>query len=140
MGILEDILAALTRIAVAQERLAADAGTGGTPLSGGPSVAQLNTLAPTPAYIPPTVQAAPQMATPQMAITPDVVTGLIQPHVANPVIKQALGDAMRAMGIAALPDTQPHQLAELYTRFQGVIAHFTGGGGQAQPAQSASII
>lgn len=65
-------------------------------------------------------------------IDSDKITALIQPHVANPQIKEALGVAMRSMGINALPETQPHQYAGLYAAFQGVIDRFTTGVGVAQ--------
>lgn len=83
-------------------------------------------------------QPAP-MQQPQPNVTADTITALIQPHIANPALKDALGAAMRGMGINALPETQPHQYAALYAAFQNVIAQHAGGAPQQQPA-SASII
>jgi hypothetical protein len=78
---------------------------------------------------------------PAANVTSDSITALIQPHLANAAIKEALGATMRAMGINALPETQPHQYGELYARFQGVIAQHTGAQPAQQPAPvSASII
>jgi len=92
----------------------------------------------------PQQQYAPQQLPPQQApvqtppqnITADTILALIQPHIGNPTTKEALGGAMRAMGINALPETQPHQFAELYARFQAVLAAPQ----QAPPVQSTSII
>jgi hypothetical protein len=72
-------------------------------------------------------------------ITAEAITALIQPHVGNVQIKEALGATMREMGINALPDTQAHQFGELYQRFQGVIARFTQNP-QPGPTPGASII
>lgn len=72
-------------------------------------------------------------------ITADAITALIQPHVSNDAIKAELGTAMRGMGINALPETQPHQFADLYHKFAAVIAKHTGGGLGAATS-SASII
>lgn len=69
-------------------------------------------------------------------VTGDMITALIQPHVDNAAIKEALGAEMRAMGVNALPETQPHQYAEMYQRFQGVIARFQGGAAAAPAAAS----
>jgi hypothetical protein len=80
-----------------------------------------------------------QQAPPQANVTAESITSLIQPHISNQAIKDALGNAMRAMGINALPETQPHQYGELYARFQQVIAQFAGGAPPVQQ-QPASII
>lgn len=131
MGAMEDIAIALTRIANAMERQSGATLTG---LAQQPPVQQ---------YQPPPQQ---QQYTPQppgytnsQGITAEAITALIQPHVGNQQIKDALGATMREMGINALPDTQAHQFAELYNRFQGVIARFTQGG-QQPPPQTPSII
>src|SRR5215217_8580333 len=60
-------------------------------------------------------------------VTSDQLMALITPHLDNPSIKDALGGAMRAAGINALPEAQPHQYGDLYTRFQAVIAQHSGG-------------
>ncbi len=90
-----------------------------------------------PAYVPPQQPAPVQ---PAANITAESITALIQPHIANPAIKEALGATMRAMGINALPETQPHQYGELYARFQGVIAQYSGAQPAPAAAPSASII
>lgn len=75
-------------------------------------------------------------------LTGDMITALITPHVGNEAIKAALGVEMRAMGISALPETQPAQYAELYRRFATVLAaNGVGGvGGGTTAAASSSII
>ena len=65
-------------------------------------------------------------------VTTDMIVKLITPHVGNPVVKDALGAAMLAMGIGALPEALPHQYPELYQRFEAIIA--AQGGGAAPPA------
>jgi hypothetical protein len=74
--------------------------------------------------------------------TADMLTTLITPHIGDPNIKAALQQQMAAMGINALPETQPHQYGELYARFQQVIQQFTAAAAaQQQPAATpASII
>lgn len=121
-GILEQLIAAL------QANTAAILAGGGAPVQQAPP--QLQQQAQT--------QVPPQTTTGGAAITADAITALIQPHIANDTIKGALGAAMRAMGINALPETQPHQFAALYQAFQNVIAQHTGGGALA--GSSASII
>ena len=152
MAILEDILHQLTRIANAMETPAASAGHTehhAVP----PSTYTNGALGPqTPATYaqqlqppmgqlpqPPAQQQQPMQAPPMTNITAEAITGLIQPHVSNPAIKDALGATMRSMGINALPDTQPHQFAELYARFQAVIAQHSGAQQQQAPSP-ASII
>lgn len=117
-----------------------------------------------PAYAPQPVQYAPQpqpMSTNTMQFAPqnleqpappagavqnvsgDQLQALIMPHIDNVAIKEALGAAMRAAGVNALPEAQPHQYGDLYARFQAVLAaHGVGAGGPvaAAPAPSASII
>lgn len=75
-------------------------------------------------------------------VTADMITALIQPHLGSDVLKKALGDTMRAMGINALPEIQPHQYGEVYQRFQGVIQQFQANPNPAptQAAAPASII
>lgn len=73
-------------------------------------------------------------------VTGDDVMALITPHVDNAQIKEALGAQMRAMGIEALPQAQPHQYPELYQRFQQVLAQFGAGQAPAPAAAAASII
>lgn len=93
-----------------------------------------------PAILTPAIQAVAQLTPAPASVTGDQITALIQPHIGNETIKTALGVAMRAMGINALPETQPHQFVPLYQAFQAVIAAHTGGAGQTTPAPSASII
>jgi hypothetical protein len=139
-GILENILIELRNI---NARLSSMGGIA-TGQVAAPAIhsAATQTYSPPPAqqYSPPPAMASPPAMTspPAQTITADTITALITPHIGNEAVKKALGDTMRAMGIANLPDTQPHQFAELYQRFQGVIAQFTGGG--APSASSASII
>lgn len=73
---------------------------------------------------------------PVKEVTAEAITALIQPHLDNDKVRDALGVEMRAMGISALPDTQPGQYAELYARFQRVIA----AAGTAAAATPASIV
>jgi|SRR5579864_259112 len=146
MAILEDILHQMTRIANALEASAMQSGTvqhasnTAPPMSSG----QLTNGAlqgGVQAQLPLTthVQQAINNPPPATNITAEAITALIQPHVANPAIKEALGVTMRSMGINALPDTQPHQFAELYARFQAVINN-TGMAQAHQQPSSASII
>lgn len=60
-------------------------------------------------------------------LTGEQIVAFIQPYIHNEAIKADLGTAMRSMGINALPETQPHQFAQLYSLFQAVIARHTGG-------------
>lgn len=123
MGILEQLLAAI------QANTAAHA-NGGTANGGAAPAHQ-------PAYVP------PQSAQPLQpsSITAEQITALIQPHIGNEQIKTALGNAMRANGVANLPEAQPHQYGALYQAFQNVLAQFGIGGAQAQqPGVGASII
>jgi hypothetical protein len=103
-------------------------------------------LQPAPAFVPPQVAPQPQFA-PQAApaaagvVSAEMITALITPHVANEQIKAALQQQMAALGIAALPDAQPHQYGDLYSRFQQVIAAYTQQPQVQQPAAApASII
>lgn len=74
-------------------------------------------------------------------ITADMITTMIMPHIANQQIKDALGVAMRELGVNNLPEAQPHQYGPLYTSFQAVLARFGIGGAPANPAPAgASII
>jgi hypothetical protein len=80
------------------------------------------------------VQAPALPADPTQAAS--IITEYVMKHVDNPAIKTALGDEMRAMGIGALGETQPHQYAELFQRFHNAVARF--GGQQAAPQQQAN--
>jgi hypothetical protein len=73
-------------------------------------------------------------AAPAKEVTAEAITALIQPHLDNDKVRDALGVEMRAMGISALPDTQPGQYAELYARFQRVIAAAGTAGATTTPA------
>jgi hypothetical protein len=81
---------------------------------------------------PAVAQAAPVVQAVPAGVDGDAITALISPHVDNPAVKDALGAEMRAMGINALPETQPGQFPEMYARFAAVIARF-----QANPAPAA---
>jgi hypothetical protein len=142
MAILEDILAQLTRIANAQEVLAGTVHVSLPPPQQQQYIPpvqppQQQYVAPQQQYIPP--QQPMQQPQPPAAtgVDADAITALIQPHVENPAIKAALGATMRQMGINALPETQPHQYAELYSRFQAVLAQHAQ---QPQQPASTSII
>ena len=82
---------------------------------------------------------SPSQPPPPANVTGDQITALITPHIDNPAIKEALGAEMRAMGINALPETQPNQFAELYGRFQGVISRLASAV-QGTATAGASII
>lgn len=105
--------------------------------------AAANILDPAGAGFAPLAPAAAQLlapaATTAATVTEQQLTDLIMPHIGNEAVKTALGEAMRAMGIGSLPETQPHQYAPLYASFQGVLARF-GLGGAAPAAASTSII
>jgi hypothetical protein len=133
-GILEAIYAELQAIKAA---LQAQAAGGHNPANYPPQQQYAQAQAPVQQYVP----QAPvqQVAAPPANVTAETITALIQPHISNQAIKDALGNAMRGMGINALPETQPHQYGELYARFQQVIAQFAGQQAPA-PQQSASII
>lgn len=73
-------------------------------------------------------------------VTADELTALIMPHISNAAIKEALGVAMRANGVANLPEAQPHQFGALYAAFQQVLTQHGVGGPAPVAAVSASII
>lgn len=83
---------------------------------------------------------APAPAAAPANVTGEAITALIQPYVENVAVKEALGAEMRAMGINALPETQPHQYAEMYQRFSAVIARFQAGAAAAPAAAPAASI
>ena len=60
-------------------------------------------------------------------LTDDALMSLIEPYLANATIKTGLQQALAAMGIPRLPEARPDQFAELYQRFQAVIAQHSGG-------------
>lgn len=67
-------------------------------------------------------------------VTADQLTALITPHVVNENIKAALGASMRALGVNALVEAQPHQYGALYAAFQAVLAaHGIGAAGTSSP-------
>ena len=70
-------------------------------------------------------------------VTPQMVQELIMPLVANESMKQQLTAEMNAMGINALPEAKPEQLAELYTRFKRVAA--SGATAASAPAPTSII-
>lgn len=102
-------------------------------------------LAPAPAPLAPAPLAPAPLAAPAApvtaypTVTAEQITALITPHVGDPNLKASLQQQMAAMGIAALPDAQPHQYGELYARFQQVIAQFAAVAA-APAAAPASII
>lgn len=122
----ETLAAILAELRIMNARAAAP-GTSPAQTLGNPGAGQLGGPAPT----------LGQLGTAPAAtnVTADQITALIQPHIGNETIKQALGAAMRGMGINALPEMQPHQFGDLYAAFQRVIAQHTGGGAQ-NPATS----
>lgn len=129
-GILEQLIAALNANTAA---IQAQSGMAQT-LAG--STAQLNAPQQTQQ------QPVPQQVIPQQTaqnIGEPEVMALITPHLGNDTIKAALGTAMRAMGINALPEILPHQFGAVYAAFQQVIAQHTGAQ-QPQQTQAASII
>lgn len=125
--ILENLLAAIQANTAALQA--------NTAARGNAAVGVVNPAAPAPAQADPLALPAAQPL--PTGITADSITALIQPHVGNEAIKSELGAAMRGLGINALPETQPHQFAPLYQKFQEIINKYTGGG--AAPS-SASII
>jgi hypothetical protein len=73
--------------------------------------------------------------------TQEMIVALVTPLVNDPNTKAALQAEMHAMGIAALPEAQPHQYPELYYRFQQVQARSAGAAAiPAAAAPPASII
>lgn len=87
------------------------------------------------------IQPQPTVAAVQN-VSGDQLQALIMPHIDNVQIKEALGAAMRAAGINALPEAQPHQYGDLYARFQAVLAaHGVGPGATvaAQPVTTSII-
>jgi hypothetical protein len=101
-----------------------------------PLAQQANLLggAPAGAQTPPAGQYPPA--------TQEMIVALVTPLVNDPNTKAALQAEMHAMGVAALPDAQPHQYPELYHRFQQVQLRQQAAQAQVQqPAASpASII
>lgn len=95
---------------------------------------------PAPAAAPLAAAPAPAPAAAPANVTGEAITALIQPYVENVAVKEALGAEMRAMGINALPETQPHQYAEMYQRFSAVIARFQAGAAAAPAAAPAASI
>lgn len=84
------------------------------------------------------VQAPALPTDPQQAAA--VITEYVMKHVDNPAIKEALGNEMRAMGIGALGEAQPHQYVELFQRFHNAVARFPAQGQAQQQAAPVSII
>jgi hypothetical protein len=108
---------------ITAQQLAAALRAAANSLDGG-NVSEVTAPAVNLAPLPP----PPQQQTNAPTVTAEQITALIQPHVGNEAIKAALGVAMRAMGINALPEAQPHQYAALHQAFQGVLAaHGVGG-------------
>lgn len=113
-GILERIEAKLDQLL---------AGTAHAAAAAPQTLAQQQTLA--PAVQQPAANAsllggagAPPAAYPPA--TQEMIVALVTPLVNDPNVKAALQAEMQAMGIAALPEAQPHQYPELYARFQRV--------------------
>lgn len=71
----------------------------------------------------------------QQTVTSDMIQQLIMPLIQNDAAKARLAAEMQAMGIVNLGDAQPHQLPELYQRFQRVAAEVNGGSIQQAQAQ-----
>lgn len=72
--------------------------------------------------------------------TQEMIVALVTPLVNDPNTKAALQAEMHAMGIAALPEAQPHQYPELYYRFQQVQARAAAAAVTPPPGAPASII
>jgi hypothetical protein len=87
----------------------------------------------------PVLAAAPVQPAPASNVTEQMVTDLIQPHVANEAIRAALGAAMRGLGVNSLPEAQAHQYGTLYEAFKNVLAQH-GVGGQGPAPAPTSII
>lgn len=120
-GIFEQLLAAIQANTDAINRVA------------GAPAPPVNPAQPSPALTSPP-------APPAVNVSSEQLTSLIMPHIGNPAVKEALGVAMRSIGVAALPEAQPHQYGALFTAFQNVLAQF-GLAGQGNPTpQPASII
>lgn len=120
MGILEQILAAIQQNTAAINAAANTGGIGNSPMI--------------PAGTP--VLNAGPVNPPPVGVTSGQVMALIQPHITNEAIKVALGNAMRTLGVNALPEAQPHHFGPLYQAFQAVIAQHLA----AAPAATTSII
>ena len=73
--------------------------------------------------------------------TQEMIVALVTPLVNDPNTKALLQAEMHAMGIAALPEAQPHQYPELYARFQGVQSRVAQAQAQVQqPAATPASI
>jgi len=86
------------------------------------------TPTPTPAPTPtPTPAADPLAFTPPAAtaVTNDMITALIQPHLANPAIKAAMQGVLAQMNIPGLPQAREDQYPALYQAFQAIIQQAT---------------
>lgn len=132
MGTLEQISADIQANTAALNAIASRMGAPAPAVLQAPQV-----MAPTAAI--PVI--APQVMAPTAApaVTSDQIMALIQPHLGNDTMKAAFGDAMRRLGINALPEAPAHMFGQLYQAFQGVIGQFTGAAGAAPPAGSSII-
>lgn len=101
--------AAIAQLTAAVAALSAGGAPAAAPVAADP-FASFGGGTPTPAATPTPVN-----------VTSDMLLSMIQPYIDNDAHKAALGAEMRAMGINALPETQPHQYAELYARFKACI-------------------
>lgn len=83
--------------------------------------------------------ALPPPAQPQ--VTEDQIMELINPHLGNPTVKQAMSAELQAMGIPRLSETQPHQMLELYQRLHRVIQMHgaTAGAPAVSPAPASPV-
>lgn len=131
-GILEQIRDAIMANTAAINAHAMLAGASPAALTAQPGALGLLSTVVTPAL-------AAAASPPDTNMTAQAIGDLIQPHISNEAVKAALGDAMRGMGIMALPEAQPHQYNALYAAFQGVLSRFGIGAPAGAPA-SASII
>jgi len=116
---------------------------------GGAAVLVNNIPTPAPVVVDPRAALEAQLAAlnapapapaPAPNVSGDQLQALIMPHIDNVAIKEALGAAMRAAGINALPEAQPHQYGDLYARFQSVLAAHGVGAGAPAAAVATSII
>jgi len=121
MGVLEEMNAKLDAII---KSLAA-----GTHVNGAGAAAE-----PDPFAMPGTGPAAQPPAA--VNATDEMIMALIQPHLSNATLKAALGAELTAMGINGLPNAQPAQYNEIFSRFQRVI----GAAGTAPAGGSMSLV
>jgi hypothetical protein len=90
--------------------------------------------------IDPFAMTAPVQQPVQRQVTSGEINALIMPHIQNQAVKEALSGELQAMGIDRLPNARPDQLAEIYQRFEQVIARFAALNSGSQPQAATGII